>query len=67
MVRASDRVGDRGVSRSLVSKVLSGRVGQSTVRPECICRLRAGINCGVQRHFRSLGAFLIFINTSTRS
>ncbi|MDD4061482.1 MAG: LacI family DNA-binding transcriptional regulator [Kiritimatiellae bacterium] len=41
MVRISDIAEDLGVSRSLVSKVLSGKMGQSTVRPELAERIRA--------------------------
>ena len=41
MVRISDIAEDLGVSRSLVSKVLSGKMGQSTVRLELAERIRA--------------------------
>lgn len=41
MVRISDIAGELGVSRSLVSKVLSGRMGKSSVRPELAERIHA--------------------------
>ena len=40
-VRILDIAAEAGVSRSLVSKVLSGRMGTSTVRPEIAARIRA--------------------------
>ena len=40
-VRILDIAAEVGVSRSLVSKVLSGRMGTSTVRPEIASRIRA--------------------------
>ena len=40
-VRILDIAADAGVSRSLVSKVLSGRMGTSTVRPELAARIRS--------------------------
>jgi transcriptional regulator with XRE-family HTH domain len=39
-VRILDIASEAGVSRSLVSKVLSGRMGTSTVRPELASRIR---------------------------
>lgn len=41
MIRISDIAAEAGVSRSLVSKVLSGRMGTSTVRPELAARIRS--------------------------
>ena len=41
MVRILDIAAEVGVSRSLVSKVLSGHMGTSTVRPEIAERIRA--------------------------
>lgn len=40
-VRILDIAAEAGVSRSLVSKVLSGRMGTSTVRPELASRIRS--------------------------
>lgn len=40
-VRILDIAAEAGVSRSLVSKVLSGRMGTSTVRPELAARIRS--------------------------
>lgn len=41
MVRISDIAAAVGVSRSLVSKVLSGRMGKSSVRPDLAAKIRA--------------------------
>ena len=41
MVRISDIAADLGVSRSLVSKVLSGRMGKSSVRPDLAAKIHA--------------------------
>ena len=41
MIRISDIAEDVGVSRSLVSKVLSGRMGRSTVRPELAAKIQS--------------------------
>lgn len=41
MVRISDIATDVGVSRSLVSKVLSGRMGKSSVRPDLAAQIQS--------------------------
>lgn len=49
MLRIADIARDLGVSRSLVSKVLSGRMGSSTVRPELAQVIRARAEAGNYR------------------